>query len=94
MEKGSQGQRVWQPRSKRQSGNAQFGFHLLDQHMQYASMYMYMCVFVCVCVCAVRAYLLVDFRAIKLLNLQHFPHTHTTLAMATALGWPQSNMLC
>lgn len=44
MEKGSRGQRVWQPRSKRQYGNAQFGFHLLDQHMQYASMYMYMCV--------------------------------------------------
>lgn len=43
MEKGSRGQRVWQPRSKRHSGNAQFGFHLLDQHMQYASIYMYMC---------------------------------------------------
>lgn len=35
--------------SKRQAGNAQFGFHLLDQHIQYALMSTYTSVCVCVC---------------------------------------------
>jgi len=39
------------------TGSAQFVFHLLYQHIY---------------VCKFRAYLLVDFRAIKLLNFQNF----------------------